>query len=351
MSPGFRHGLFAGVFAALKAVRADVWLRPVAQGAGVILMFHHVRPWTERAFAPNHILEITPAFLDETLTRLRAMKFDLVALDDVPGRLAERSPRPFAALTFDDGYRDNVEHAWPVLRRHDAPWTMFVTADYAAGRGRLWWLELEEAIARLDHVTLDLDGERREWPSATPADKAQAFEAIYWRLRAGPEERLLAAIAGLAATAGVDGQALVAKLCLRWDEIAALAREPGVMIGAHTMSHPMLKKHDEAIARKEIAFSKTLVEERIGRPVRHFAYPVGDPTSAGPRDFSLAAQAGFDTAVTTRRGHVFSAHAGHLHALPRVSINGAFQTDAALRALLSGAPFLAWNKGRRVNVA
>ena len=351
MVTGLRHRLFAAGFAALDGLRADLWLSPVARGAGVILMFHHVRPWTEREFAPNRILEITPAFLDRTLTLLRAMNFDIVALDEVPERLAQSAPHPFAALTFDDGYRDNRDHAWPVLRRHGAPWTMFVTADYAAGRGRLWWLELEEAIARLDHVSLDLEGQRIERPCATPADKAAAFETVYWALRAGPEDRLLAAVGELAAAAGLDSAALVQKLCLGWDEIAALGREPGVTIGAHTVSHPMLKKHPEEAARREIAFSKSLIEERIRRPVRHFAYPVGDPTSAGPRDFALAAEAGFSTAVTTRPGHCFAAHAAHPHALPRVSINGAFQTESALRAMLSGAPFLAWNRGRRVNVA
>jgi peptidoglycan/xylan/chitin deacetylase (PgdA/CDA1 family) len=84
--------------------------------------------------------------------------------------------------------------------------------------------------------------------------------------------------------------------------------------------------------------------------VRHFAYPVGDPGSAGPREFRLALDAGFATAVTTRPGHLFAAHADHPTALPRVSVNGYFQSRAALRALLSGVPFLAWNRGRRLDV-
>src|SRR6059058_5089523 len=122
-----KHRLFHAGFAASSALRADRWLKPLAQGCGVILMFHHVRPWRERAFAPNRLLEITPAFLERTLRLVREMGFDLVGPDEVPTRLAGRGgERPFALLTFDDGYRDNAEHALPVLRRHEAPATLFV---------------------------------------------------------------------------------------------------------------------------------------------------------------------------------------------------------------------------------
>ena len=89
-----------------------------------------------------------------------------------------------------------------------------------------------------------------------------------------------------------------------------------------------------------------MLEERLARPVRHLAFPLGDRGSASSREFRLAAEAGFATAVTTRPGHLFPAHRDRLHALPRVSVNGLFQTDAALSALLSGVPFLAWNRGR-----
>ncbi|HYA74050.1 MAG TPA: polysaccharide deacetylase, partial [Roseiarcus sp.] len=92
------------------------------------------------------------------------------------------------------------------------------------------------------------------------------------------------------------------------------------------------------------------LEGRLGLSVRSFAYPVGDPTSAGPREFELARQVGFATAVTTRPGMLFPGHAKHLTALPRVSVNGLWQNAAALEALLSGAPFALWNRGRRVNV-
>jgi peptidoglycan/xylan/chitin deacetylase (PgdA/CDA1 family) len=317
----------------------------------VILMLHRVRPWRPREFAPNRVLEITPEFLDVVLTELRREGFDVISLDAVPDRLRPGpAGRPFAALTFDDGYRDNVEHAWPLLRRHNAPWTLFVTTDFVDGRGRLWWVELEEAIARLDRVVLPRNGELLDLPSRTTVEKQAAFEVVYRHLRAGPEEQLRAVTAGLAAQAGVDPRRLAVELCLGWDEVQVLAREPDVSIGGHTLSHPILAKCHATTAMREITESRALLERRLGRPVRHLAYPFGDPTAVGVRESRLARQAGYVTATTSRPGHVFPDHAAHLHALPRVSINGLFQNKTALRALLSGVPFWIWNRSRVVTI-
>ncbi|GLS42489.1 polysaccharide deacetylase family protein [Methylobacterium brachythecii] len=349
-----RHRLFKAAFSAVSLVGADRWLAPAARGRGLILTFHHVRPEAPAAYAPNGLLAITPDFLDHTLTLLRARGFALIGLDDVPERLSgPAADAPFAVLTFDDGYRDNVAFAAPVLARHRAPWTLFVASDFAEGRGRLWWIELERAIGGLERVRLSPDetgGLSLDLPARDAAEKSAAFDAVYRALRSAPEDRLLATIAALCERAGFAPGRVAEELCLSWDELRVLAADPAVTIGAHTISHPMLAKHDEAFALREIAESRARIASRLGREIRHLSFPVGDPTSAGPREFAIARELGFSTAVTTRPGHLFAGHAGHLHALPRVSINGLHQTDAALASLISGVPFLAWNRGRRVNV-
>ncbi|PTM43556.1 polysaccharide deacetylase family protein [Bosea sp. 124] len=346
-----RHTAFSAVFGAIAATLADRWGRGLAQGAGAILTLHHVRPRGEGGFRPNGLLEITPGFLDMTLRLIRAEGYDLVSLDEALVRLsAPRKGRFFVALTFDDGYSDNVEQAWPVLAKHGAPWTLFVTTGFADRTARLWWLELEEAIRVLPAVALALPDGPFSARAGSDAEKQQAFDRLYWRLRKQPEAILLAAISDLAAQAGIDAAALVERECLPWETLRALAGAPGVTIGAHTLSHPMLAKHDAAFARREIVEGKARLEAELGIPVRHFAYPVGDPTSAGPREFALVREAGFASAVTTRPGHLFAGHAAHPHALPRVSLNGLHQSEAAVRALLSGLPFLLWNRGRRLSV-
>jgi peptidoglycan/xylan/chitin deacetylase (PgdA/CDA1 family) len=312
-------------------------------------MFHHVRPRIGSAFVPNEGLEITPEFLDETLGALARQGFVIIGMDEAARRLREGETdpaRPFAVLTFDDGYRNNVEHALPVLARHAARFTLYVTTGFADRTARLWWAELEDALRRLNEVAFG--GETL--PCATAAEKTAAFQKIYWCLREGPEERLLAEIARIASAAGISGAEIVERDCLDWPALAHLAQHELCTIGVHTLTHPRLAKHDEATVRRELAESRRIIETRVGCPARHLAYPVGDATSAGPREFAIARELGFETAVTTRKGMIFPEHARHLTALPRVSINGEWQQRAVIDMLLSGAPFLLWNRGRCLDV-
>jgi len=342
-----RHRLLTAGIDLIAASGADRWLRNLARGLGIVLMFHRIRPRRDVAFAPNELLEITPEFLTVVLAELRREGFDIIAMAEVPDRLrSNRRSRPFAVLTFDDGYRDNVEYAWPIFKQFGIPWTIFVTTEFADGRGQLWWLELEHAIARLDRVVIPRNGDVLSLPSRTPLEKQDAFRAVHRHLRAGTMEQLRTVTADLASQAGILSNCFAAAFCLSWDELQDLAREPHVTIGAHTLSHPALAKLDTTAAEREIAESKALLERRLGRPVRHFAYPFGDRIAAGAREFRLARNSGFATAVTSRPGHLFPDHAEYLHALPRVSINGLFQHRTALRTLFSGVPFLLWNHGR-----
>jgi peptidoglycan/xylan/chitin deacetylase (PgdA/CDA1 family) len=349
---GLKSAMIGAGFAAFRLTRLHRLIGAATRGQGALLMFHHVRPWQPATpgFAPNRLLEITPEYFDEVLVVVRRLGFDILSLDDALARLVAGGGRPFVALTFDDGYRDNMEFALPVLERHEAPFALYVATGFADRSAGLWWLELEEALRRAQSVEISDEGLSLSLPTATPAEKAIAFERIYWALRAGSEERLLRIVGALAARHGVDRVALVKSLCMDWDEIATLSRHPLATIGAHTVSHKMLAKWPLEVAREEMGRSKEQIEEKLGRAVRHFAYPVGDPTSAGSREFALARELGFASATTTRPGMIFSAHQRHLTALPRVSVNGAWQDSGAFEVLMSGAPFALWNRGRRVNV-
>ena len=130
-----------------------------------------------------------------------------------------------------------------------------------------------------------------------------------------------------------------------WQEIALLARDPLVTIGAHTVNHLALAKLPEKAVRSEMDLSRTVIEWRsaLGARPAHLSYPYGDAGSAGAREFAIAAELGFKTAVTTRPGVLFRSHAKHLTALPRISLNGEYQRLRYVRVLLSGSATAMWN--------
>jgi peptidoglycan/xylan/chitin deacetylase (PgdA/CDA1 family) len=158
-------------------------------------------------------------------------------------------------------------------------------------------------------------------------------------------------MSALCARHGVDEAAICRDLCMSWDELKSFAADPLVTIGGHTITHCNLAQQSESVAGEELTVSRVRIEEKLERPVLHFAYPYGDRNAAGPREFALTATAGYKTAITTRPGMLFAECAEHLTALPRVSLNGNYQEARILPVLTSGAATAMWNGFRRVDAA
>jgi peptidoglycan/xylan/chitin deacetylase (PgdA/CDA1 family) len=136
-----------------------------------------------------------------------------------------------------------------------------------------------------------------------------------------------------------------------WAELAAVAEDPLVTIGAHTRSHPILSKWAEEVVVEELDGSRREIAERLGRAPRHLAYPIGNSGAVGPREFAIAERLGFASAWTTEPGTLFPSHLKALTSLPRVSLNGHFQRERHLDVLLSGLPFALLNGLRRMRGA
>jgi peptidoglycan/xylan/chitin deacetylase (PgdA/CDA1 family) len=331
---------------------SHVLLQPWLGGVGAIMTLHHVRPARRDRFQPNRLLEVTPAFFERVIRRLRRSGTDLVSLDEMHRRLTEGDfAKRFVCMTFDDGYRDTLDFAYPVLKKYDVPFAVYVATGFTDRVGEMWWLALEAVIAKNEHIGLHLDGKDRWFDCRTVDEKTAVFEHLYWWLRRREtEEELRQVVRELAARYHVDITRFCADLCMTWQELAGLAADPLVTIGAHTVNHVILAKVSEKAVRSELANSRDVIEAALGIRPSHLAYPVGDRTAAGPREFKSAAELGFKTAVTTRPGAIFRAHANHLTALPRISLNGEFQRPRYARVLVSGTATSLWNGFRPVNV-
>lgn len=348
-----KNNMIRAGLGALYFTGAHHALRSLCAGVGTILVLHHVRPARGAAFQPNHHLEVTPQFLRATLSHLRANDIDVVTLDEAHRRLTERDfTRRFACLTLDDGYRDNRDVALPVFAEFDAPFTVYVTSDFAEGAGRLWWVALERIIAKADRIEVEIDGAPVRLDTTTAAAKQAAFERLHGWIRNLPSEAdVRREVAALCARHGVDEAAICADLCMSWDELRPFAEHPLVTIGVHGIRHCNLAQQDAATAQHELTYSRGAIEAELRRPAHHLAYPYGDKAAAGPREFRLAQTLGFKTAVTTRPGMLFAENAEHLTALPRLSLNGNYQDERLLPVLTSGVATAVWNGFRRVNAA
>ncbi len=329
-------------------------MRPLVGGVGAILMLHHVRPARSDAFQPNRLLEVTPTFLEGLLKRLSRARIDVVSLDEMYCRfIAGDYKRRFVCITFDDGYKDLVQWGYPLLRKYRLPFALYVPTSFPDRLGELWWVALEAVIAQNNRIGMVIDGKDQFFECRSVGEKRELYDAVYGYLRSmKTEDELRRVVRDLCARYGVNIASFCRDLCMSWEEIAQLAADPLCTIGAHTVNHPMLKKvPDNSAVRSEIKMSRAVLEGALGKRPEHLAYPVGDVTSAGPREFRIASELGFKTAVTTRPGVLFKAHRDHLMALPRISLNGEFQQQRYLKVLMSGAGTAFWNGFRRVNAA
>ncbi|GJE42537.1 polysaccharide deacetylase family protein [Methylobacterium soli] len=298
-------------------------------GAGTIFMLHSVV--ADGSFHPDAGMRCPASRLDHALSVLRGFGVDFVSLDEAVRRLRSGAPGRFAAFTFDDGFSDNLTQALPVMERHGAPFTVYVATGMVTGEIDAWWLGLAEMIRHRD--TIVIPGLERRFSCPTPAAKIAAFLQIE-RLVHG-DYAILPAIKALVTEAGIDIAALARREGLTRDEIRHLARHPLVTIGAHGTTHINLAHATEETARREMAENRRFLERATDRPVLHFAYPFGNPRACGTREARLAREVGFETAVTTRHGTLFTDHLDHLHALPRETLT-ATDTPSTLSCKVGG---------------
>lgn len=334
---------------------AQAVLKPMLGGIGSILMLHHVREQLSREFTPNDHLTVTPRFLDQMIGAL-SESYDFISMDEVAERLAGNntaiSGKPFLAITLDDGYRDNVEHAAPVFRKHKVPYTIYLAPGLVEGQSFLWWEDVENAVANSTELKVELPAGPQVYDLSSPEKKRDVYRKLMEYLFKEVDEQTQREIATqICKDHGVDCAQHVRNEVADWPELIELSSDPLCTLGAHTLSHYVLAKLDDETLRKEVGESKRIVSEKLDIPVEHFAYPYGYKAAAGRREFDIAAELGFKTAVTTRHGVLYDAHRDHMTALPRISVNGRFQAMKYMKTLLSGLPTRLKNRGSQLDVA
>ncbi|MCB1512338.1 MAG: polysaccharide deacetylase family protein [Hyphomicrobiaceae bacterium] len=340
-----KKDLLAAAVKALSASGAHRFTPARYRGLGAILMLHRVQPEAadDAGFAPNRELSVTPDFLSRAIDIVRGEGLECVSLDEGLDRLRRGTGQRFCVFTLDDGYRDNLDYAYPVFAAARVPFTIFIPSAWPAGFGQshtpdLWWLVFEQVIRSRDMFEPGLDGLPRLMRTDSPREKLSAFQRLDRYFAGRPECERRAFTTNLAARHGIDLDALARATLMTWDEIAGLASSDLVTIGSHGVTHANMMRLPDAELDAELSRSREKIEARLGRPCRHFAFPYGDASATGDRVFAAAQRAGYDGAVTTTNRPLYREDRERMFALPRINLSGARQDAASLLLQLRGLP-------------
>jgi len=260
-----------------------------------ILIFHRILP------VPDPLCPGEPD-VESFHARMRwvADWFNVLPLDEAVSRLRAGSlPSRAAAITFDDGHVDGYTHALPVLQRYGLSATFFVTSGFTSG-GWMWDDSIVEAIraARGDFLDTGV-ASLPPLPVRDIAEKRLSLDRLMRTVKYMPPAARQDAVARILAASGA---VLGDNPMLKPEHIRAL-RAAGMLIGAHTRSHPLFAVCSDAEVEAEIAGGKEELEALLREPVRLFAYPNGMPwADFTRRHVDMVCRLGFDAAVTTSWG-------------------------------------------------
>jgi peptidoglycan/xylan/chitin deacetylase (PgdA/CDA1 family) len=260
-----------------------------------ILIFHRVLPRRDQVLN----WDLDAAGFEQTVRWLKEW-FNVLPLDQAIARLKDNSlPPAAAAITFDDGYADNFTVAMPILSSYALTATFFIATGYLNG-GRMWNDTIVEAVRHCSKPRLDLlkEGLGVHELGSPDAIRQAIFSLLNNVKYLGRCERDKAADY-VAAAAGTK---LPSDLMLTAEQVREM-RRAGMLIGAHTVSHPILARLAPEEARAEVAESKRFLESLLQERVGLFAYPNGKPNvDYRAVDAEMLNDLGFDAALTTAAG-------------------------------------------------
>ncbi|HEV8441366.1 MAG TPA: polysaccharide deacetylase family protein [Methylomirabilota bacterium] len=308
MPSSLRGRLKSGAAAALSSTGADALIGRLADARTlpVVLGYHRVvDDFATEARRAIPAMLTSRAMLERQLDWV-GRRFQFVTLDELGERLEQgRDLSRVAAVTFDDGYRDAYEIAFPLLQRKGIPAAVFVVSDVVGTRELLVHDRLHLLLARafqqwpdppaalgslLRRLCIRLPGAKHlKRRAATPVT------TIVLLLRALCRRDIGAVMAELERQVGLDEAAAAGMLPLTWEMLAEMQRA-GVIVGSHTRTHAWLTRENRERVLDEAQGARRIIEKRLGAPVKHFAYPDGAFT---PATAWAVAMAGYHFAYTT----------------------------------------------------
>jgi peptidoglycan/xylan/chitin deacetylase (PgdA/CDA1 family)/CelD/BcsL family acetyltransferase involved in cellulose biosynthesis len=271
-----------------------------AESTARIFCYHRVNDQNDP------FLTATPIHVFETQMAYLARHYRVLSITQLLQHLeAGESSETVVGITFDDGYRDNYQNAFPILKRYGLPATIFLTTGVIDSHEPLWFEQLATAVRTTSKESLDLEVDipRRFW-MRTDAERLASNNEIFSLLRVLGDGERRVWLQDILRRLGVSGELRQGSEMLEWEQIRAMNAN-GIDFGGHTVSHPFLSKLAPTQASWEISECKRRIEAELQRPVDYFAYPNGRAEDFSPANKELLRAAGYRAAVTTIWGANF----------------------------------------------
>jgi peptidoglycan/xylan/chitin deacetylase (PgdA/CDA1 family) len=268
----------------------------------LILMYHRVAEEPTDHWG----LAVSAENFAEHLDLLSRTRHPVPLLQFVDRMIAGTLPPDAVALTFDDGYVDNLTAAMPLLAAAGVPATVFLATGFIGNLAPFWWDELARLVLGTDAprcFEFELSGTLVKFDCGHDAEdrvraRAAMLERLYHPLRRLDAEARSVKMGELRESLGVKSCLPELGRPMTSDEVRAIGADGLVTIGAHSITHPLLPELDGAALQREIAGSKLACEALTGAPVRAFAYPFGEFDAAV---CNSVAGSGFSFACSTGR--------------------------------------------------
>jgi peptidoglycan/xylan/chitin deacetylase (PgdA/CDA1 family) len=272
--------------------------RPL-NGKGAILCFHRVLPDDEIAMqkGPNEIGLIYSVSNFESLLKWLTKRYKIFSLDDLISHINSDSQDFAIALTFDDGYKDNLVYAFPILEKYSAPATIYVTINFLEKDTLIWWFELWDIICSNNKLDFIFNETNYKFNLDCFEKKLVAFDSLKKLFLSLTTNQHFDLFNRMTNTFNFKSYK---NSFLNYSELIFLDKHPLITIGAHTTNHENLKNLSSLDLYNEYLSCKSQLESIVKHPINHFAYPYGNSTEANIREYKILEKAGYKSGVTLR---------------------------------------------------
>lgn len=287
------------------------WLRKRnSKGKGVILTYHRISDYgsekNNTVFHSKFEIGITKKLFEIQMKYIRN-KMCPISLQEMVSLIykGKKIPDHAVAITFDDGYHDVYENAFPILKKFQIPATIFILPQNIGNTNLLWWDKLAEILRKTQKRSLELrsiqsrieshSDSNRSFGLKSNQEKSVAMSFLNEWFMNMPQEKVALGMELLQEELGVEEVDIEkAHIMLTWEQVTEMS-EWGISMEAHTLSHPDVTKMESIKLQKELEESKRTVEDRTNRKVFGFAYPYG---FYNERTIEILKETGFEYAVT-----------------------------------------------------